>query len=352
MKNNLLSESLVYNGPEAEPTEVVAVRYWNGGLEVNRLRLPSDPSGVSQDDLLQLRPGERLWVRVRGFEDAALIESLCGSFGLDFLIVQDILNIHHQSKVEIREGFVFVVAKAYAHDREGASVGKERVRIVLMGNVVLTFCNHAWGFFDDVLTALQKDVLRIRSRSSAYLFSVLMNHLAHNYISEAIRIEDGLEELEEGLLAHKPTEDIEERMQGLRRHYLSLKRTLAPLREQFPLMVRPDVKMVTRQDKPFYIDVNDHLLNAWQHVEECREMLAAVMEMHASENNLRMTLIMKKLTLISTIFIPLTFLVGVWGMNFKYMPELEWRYGYLLAWGIFAVTGVACWLIFKVRKWE
>lgn len=347
MKNNLLSENLVYNGPEAEATEVVAVRYWNGGLEA----VSSDRSAVLSYETMQLRPGERLWVRVRGFEDASLIESLCASFGLDFLIVQDILNIHHQSKVEIRDGFVFVVAKAYSHDRDGVSVGKERVRIVLMGNVVLTFCDHAWGFFDEVLAALQKDVLGIRSRSSTYLFSVLMNHLAHNYISEAVRVEDELEDLEEGLLAHAPAEDIEEKVQGLRRHYLSLKRTLAPLREQFPLIMRPDVKMVARQDKPFYIDVNDHLLNAWQHVEECREMLAAVMEMHASENNLRMTLIMKKLTLISTIFIPLTFLVGVWGMNFKYMPELEWRCGYLIAWGVFAVTGVVCWLVFKVRKW-
>lgn len=125
-----------------------------------------------------------------------------------------------------------------------------------------------------------------------------------------------------------------------------------PLREQFQRLLRSDSGLVRKASRPFFNDVSDHLQNAVQLVEGCRETLSSLMDLYISNNDLRMNDIMKRLTIVSTIFIPLTFLVGVWGMNFERMPELHWRYGYAAAWGVMLVVGVAAYFIFRAKRWR
>lgn len=117
-------------------------------------------------------------------------------------------------------------------------------------------------------------------------------------------------------------------------------------------MLHTDSTLIHAANKPFFNDVNDHLLNVTQLIDSCRETLSSLMDLYVSNNDLRMNDIMKRLTIVSTIFIPLTFLVGVWGMNFKYMPELEWEHGYITAWIVMVAVGIAAYLIFKTKKWR
>ena len=182
--------------------------------------------------------------------------------------------------------------------------------------------------------------------------SVLVNCLVGNYVSVVSRIDDDLEELESALFENADARDTGIRIRLLRKQYLVMKQTVYPLKEQFSRLLHSDSALLQKNNRAFFNDVNDHLLYVVQTIDSCRETLSSLMDLYISNNDLRMNDIMTRLTVVSTIFIPLTFLAGVWGMNFKWMPELDWRYGYLLAWGIMLVLGVAVALYLNRMNWK
>ena len=239
---------------------------------------------------------------------------------------------------------------------------QQQVCIILGNNYVLTFLEKETDFFDEINSALRNDVLKIRSRQTDYLLSVLLNSIMTNYISTISSIDDALEDLEEELLTI--TDELEEELlmitnendigiqiQGLRRQYMLMKKAILPLKEQYVKLLRAENLLIHKVNRAFYNDVNDHLQFVLQTIEICRETLSSLVDLYISNNDLRMNDIMKRLTIVSTIFIPLTFLVGVWGMNYKWMPELDWRYGYLFAWIIMAIIGIIVYLYFRKKKW-
>jgi len=131
-----------------------------------------------------------------------------------------------------------------------------------------------------------------------------------------------------------------------------MKKAVLPLKEQYIKLLRSENEMMHKVNRPFFNDVNDHLQFVLQTIDICRETLSSLVDLYISNNDLRMNDIMKRLTVVSTIFIPLTFLAGVWGMNFKFMPELDWRYGYVAAWAIMLVTGLLVYWFLKRKKWH
>ena len=339
MKNNLLTEQLVYNGESRTKTHIHLIRYSPSGFEES---LCDDFAAA----VTAAAPSDKLWVRVHGLEDAACIQEVCTRFGVDFLVVQDILNVEHPSKVEVYDDFNFVVSSVFVGERV------VRVRLVQGPNVVLSFTEGESSFYDDVAEALRRNVLKIRSRSSDYLFSVMINELTANYISVAMSIGDDREDLESELIAAADGRGIGGRLQIHRRRYMDLKRVVLPLRDQYTKLLRSDAGLIHAANRPFFNDVNDHLQNASQLIDGCRETLSSLMDLYTANNDMRMNDIMKRLTIVSTIFIPLTFLVGVWGMNFRYMPELEWRHGYAVAWGVMLAVGVAAYFVFRTKRWR
>lgn len=339
MKNNLLTEQLAYNGDSRTKTHIHLIRYSAGTFEETLLDAFTPESVAVGAD-------EKIWLRIHGLKDAACIEAVCTHFGADFLTIQDILNADHPSKVEEHDGFNFMVGRIFQSD------SAVQVRLMQGEHFVLSFVEGDSGFFDDVARALRDNVLRIRMRTADYLFLVLMNGVISNYVSLAMSIGDELDDLESELLAARNERDIGIQLQMQRRRYMELKRTVLPLREQFQRLLRSDSGLVRKASRPFFNDVSDHLQNAVQLVEGCRETLSSLMDLYISNNDLRMNDIMKRLTIVSTIFIPLTFLVGVWGMNFERMPELHWRYGYAAAWGVMLVVGVAAYFIFRAKRWR
>ena len=130
-----------------------------------------------------------------------------------------------------------------------------------------------------------------------------------------------------------------------------MKKAILPLKEQYIKLLRAENLLIHKVNRAFFNDVNDHLQFVLQTIEICRETLSSLVDLYISNNDLRMNDIMKRLTIVSTIFIPLTFLVGVWGMNYKWMPELEWQYGYLFAWIVMAIIGIIVYLYFRKKKW-
>ena len=339
MKNNFLSEKLTYNGDERTATHVHLVSYNSAGMTV------SDNAEIDAS-ALSLDPASVSWVRVHGLKDTERIRALCAAFGIDFLVVQDILNVDHPSKVEEYERYNFVVAKYSCHGEMA------HISLVQGENFVLSFSETETALFDGVQKAITDNVLKIRTRPTDYLLSVMINGLVADYASLASSIDDDMDDLASELIAAVDARDIGAQILSLRRRYMGLKRTVMPLKEQFSRLLRSDSRLIRKGTRPFFNDVNDHLLYVAQSIDSCRETLASLMDLYVSNNDLRMNDIMKRLTVVSTIFIPLTFLVGVWGMNFRNMPELEWKYGYAAAWGVMIVIGVIVYLFFRTKKWR
>lgn len=339
VKNNQLSENLIYNGSSPTVTHVHAIGYSPDSFE--------ETIAENMEQVISFASRHRkTWLRVHGFQDTGYIDAICRHFGIDFLTVQDILNVEHPSKVEEHDDFNFVVSRVYIDSKE------LNIRIIQGKDYVISFTDGEASFFTDVHSALENNSIKIRNRGTDYLFSVLVNGLASNYIATAMEISDALDDMETELLTGTNGHDIGPRIQIQRRKYMDLKKIVLPLKDQYTRLLNSDSELISQSAAPFLNDVNDHLLNAMQMIDGCRETLSSLMELYISNNDMRMNDIMKKLTIVSTIFIPMTFLVGVWGMNFKVMPELEWKYGYAVAWGIMLLTGIGAYFIFRTSRWK
>lgn len=270
MKNNFLSEKLTYNGDERTATHVHLVSYNSAGMTVSD-NVEIDASALSLD------PASVSWVRVHGLKDTERIRALCATFGIDFLVVQDILNVDHPSKVEEYERYNFVVAKYSCHGEMA------HISLVQGENFVLSFSETETALFDGVQKAITDNVLKIRTRPTDYLLSVMINGLVADYASLASSIDDDMDDLASELIAAVDARDIGAQILSLRRRYMDLKRTVMPLKEQFSRLLRSDSRLIRKGTRPFLNDVNDHLLYVAQSIDSCRETLASLMDLYVEQ---------------------------------------------------------------------
>ena len=349
MKNNLLSVKLIYTGDSLAPTHLHLCTYSTTEIQ--------ESSGNTFQSIKDTLDNTHInWLQVHGMKDTETIREICSHYEIDFLVLQDILNANHPTKIEEHDKYIVLILKIfYPNTHKGEDeldeLLQQQVCIILGSNYVLTFLEKETDFFDDVNTALRNDVLKICSRQTDYLFSVLLNSVMGNYISTISSIDDALEDLEEELLTITEGYDIGIQIQALRRQYMLMKKAILPLKEQYVKLLHAENLLIHKVNRAFFNDVNDHLQFVLQTIEICRETLSSLVDLYISNNDLRMNNIMKRLTIVSTIFIPLTFLAGVWGMNYKWMPELDWRYGYLFALLVMGIIGIIVYLFFKKKNW-
>lgn len=344
-KNNLLSEKLTYTGHNSTPTHLHLYSYESTGVVTAH--------GEDMESLIpSLRQDAINWIQIHGLQNAEVIQKVCEYFQIDFLTTQDILNSNHQTKIEEHEAYNVVILKRLLPKKEGEYV-PQQLCVIQGENFVLTFVEKETDFFDDIHAALQKNILKIRNRQSDYLLSVILNSAMASFMSIISQMEDELEDLEEHFLSPNPDKQpgIED-IQLFRRNYRLIKKSIFPLKEQINKLFHAENKLLHKANRPFFNDVNDHLQFVLQTLEGCRDMLSALVDLYLSNNDQRMNGIMKQLTIVSTIFIPLTFLAGIWGMNFQWMPELSWRYGYFFAWGLMIVAAVSVFIYLKYKKWN
>ncbi|MDD4055428.1 MAG: magnesium/cobalt transporter CorA [Bacteroides sp.] len=343
MINNLLIEKLSYNGDYTTPTTVQLVSY--SADSCNKIDL--DPLKKEE---FHYSPDITYWINVDGLNQEETIEAVAESVNLNFLLIQDILNVHHPTKIEEYEDFLMIILKYFIQDDEGDYIPLQ-ISLILGENYLITFSEKHHPFMDDIYFAIQEDIFHIRSRGADYLLSVIINSIIWNHTSAILDINDDLDDLEEDLLSINSTKNQGADIQTIRRQYLEMKKAILPLKDQYARLFRANHNLISVQNKAFFNDVNDHLQFVLQNIELCRETLASLVDLYISNNDLKMNDVMKRLTVVSTIFIPLTFLVGVWGMNFSTMPELGWEYGYLIAWLVLIIIGVLIFLYFKKKKW-
>lgn len=343
MNNNLLSEQLTYNGNSKTPTHLHLCTYSAEDVEET---YGDDFAAINA----KIKPDAINWLQIHGLQNTETVRQVCEHFEIDFLVLQDILNVEHPTKIEEHEQYTVLILKVFRYNSEG-DLEQQQICILQGTNYVLTFVENETEFFDNVTKAIRGNVLKIRTRQSDYLLSVLLNNVMGNYTATISEVDDALEDMEEELLTITNNTDIGIQIQERRRQYLMMKKAIFPLKEQYVKLLRAENLLVHKVNRAYFNDVNDHLQFVLQTIDICRETLSALVDLYISNNDLRMNDIMKRLTVVSTIFIPLTFFAGVWGMNFKFMPELGWEYGYFGAWVLMLVVAVIVYIFFKKKKW-
>ncbi len=340
--NNLLLEELVYKGSNDISTLIEKITFDNDLFE--RQNINFDNLDIAKDT-------KTTWIQVKGLSNTKLIGKLCEQFYIPKLIVQDILNIHHIAKIEVVSELVFVVTDLFSYSTDN-SLMNEHICIILGKNFVISFQESDNNHFDLVEKALETKQGQIRRQHADYLFNLLISIIIDQYL-EVLEVQQNLLlDLEDSLMEFKSyRSEAGKSLQNHRRDYSLLKKSIWPIKEQFGQLLLWNYTLINKQNHIYFHDTNDHLQQAYMMVEGNRETIASILDLYLANNDLRMNHIMKQLTVVSTIFIPLTFLVGVWGMNFRFMPELDWKYGYLFSWIIMIIAGAASYIYFRKKKW-
>ena len=290
------------------------------------------------------------WMNVSGVHDLSLIEALGSCFGIHPMTLEDIVNTTQRPKIEEFPQHLFIVFKMMTWNEAAGSLLIEHVSLILGENYVLSFIEGAGDVFDTVRSRIRAAADRIRSLGADYLAYSLMDAVVDQYFLIVERISDRIEDIDEQILTEPRSEDIKE-IHHLKRDILKLRKAVWPFREGVGKITKSGSSLVREETGIFWRDLHDHSIQIIDMAETCRDTLSGLHDTYLSSISNRMNEIMKMLTIISTIFIPLTFIAGVYGMNFEYMPELRWRFGYSAVWGLMLAIAFGLTIYFKRKKW-
>ena len=289
------------------------------------------------------------WIDVVGISDEAFIDNLGKIFGLNSLVLEDAVNTQQRPKIDEYDDYIFGVFKMLYLD-ENQEIVSEHLALVLLDSSVLVFQELKDDVFNGVRERIKSKSGRIRSRGTDYLFFALLDAVVDNYFVVLEHINNKIEVLEDEVYDN-PTPDVAHRIQDLKKEVLKVRRQIFPVKELIGRLVDTENALISKDTKLFLRDIQDHCIEINESLQIYREMSMSLMEMYMSNMSNKMNEVMKVLTIMASIFIPLTFIAGVYGMNFDNIPELHLKYGYPMVWGIMIVMFIAMVVYFKRKKW-
>lgn len=290
------------------------------------------------------------WVNVKGLHDVEVLKKLADSYGLHPLTVEDILNTDQRPKLEVFDDYLFLVVKVLRPGGAGELIEAEQVSFVLGHDFLLSFQEGDEDLFGHVEQRIRQGKGRVRKQGADYLAYVLIDSIVDHYFLLLEETEDRIEQLESSLLQVSDSDTLRE-SQAIKKGLAFLRRSVWPLREVISGLQRDQSDLVRSSTQVYLRDVYDHTIQVIDTIESFRELLAGILDLSLSTLSNRMNSIMKVLTIIATIFIPLTFIAGVYGMNFKYMPELEWPWSYPAVMALMLLLGLVMVGYFRKKKW-
>ena len=290
------------------------------------------------------------WINVERWGDSGVVEAVGDRFGIHPLILEDILNDMQRPKVDDFGEYLFIVVKMLDYDAQEESVRAEQLSLILRSNVVISFQDPGGDLFEPIRERLRGAKGRVRRSGADYLAYVLIDAVVDNYFSILEKLGEQIEVLEDELVA-QPTRTTLQALHDLKREMIYLRQSAWPLREIVSQLQRGGSPLIADSTQLYLRDVYDHTIHIMDMVETFREMLSGMVDLYLSSISNRMNEIMKLLTIISTVFIPLTFLAGMYGMNFKHMPELDWRWSYPTLWVIMTVIVLVMVRYFRRKGW-
>ncbi len=290
------------------------------------------------------------WINVDGVHDIGIVESIGACYGIHPIVLEDIVNTLDRPKILDFGDYLFISLKMLYFEDPRAGAKVEQVSLVLGTNFVISFQEDIGDVFDPVRERIRNGTGRVRTSGADYLAYSLIDAIVDGYFVVFEKLGDRIEEVEERLV-EAPTSENLQSFHDLKRELIELRRAVWPLRDIIASLERSDTKLVRKATVPFLRDVYGHTIEIIETVESFRDLVSGMTDLYLSSLSMKMNEVMKVLTIIATLFIPLTFIVGIYGMNFRYMPELGWRFGYPAV--LIGMVAVALGMLayFRRKKW-
>ena len=305
---------------------------------------------VAAPVLIDMLKSDRInWVNINGLSGGAM-EAICGHLGVHALVIEDILNTEHRPKIEIFKDYVFLIIKMLTlHD--SGDIEFEQVSFILKGNTVITIQERPGDCFKQVRDRIISGLGRLRQKGADYLMYALLDVIVDNYFIVLESLGDRLEKYETIATEVAESREFMVGLQNIKSELLRMRRTVWPVRDMVSTLMRLDSEQIGADLSPYLRDLHDNMIQNIEALETYREYTAGLVDIYLSSVNNRMGEVMKVLTIISTIFIPLTFIAGIYGMNFKFMPELDTSWGYPAILGAMVVVAIIELVYFRKKKW-
>ncbi len=290
------------------------------------------------------------WVNIDGLHDTDLIQQVGDHFGIHPLVLEDILSVGQRPKIEEYDGYLYVVLSMLMWNEDSREVEDEQLSLILGPNYVFTFQERMGDVFDPVRERLRSAKGRIRGRGNDYLAYALIDAVVDRYFHVLEAIGAITEELELEVL-EDPDRSTMERLHHLKREMVVIRRAIWPVRDLTNGLARSDSPLIQQETRVYLRDVYDHTVQIIETVEGLRDVVSGMIDLYLSNVSNRTNEVMKVLTIMASIFIPLTFMAGIYGMNFDFMPELHMRWAYPTLWGLMVVVAGTMLLYFKRKGW-
>lgn len=330
--------------PDASPSHIVLIEY-DGRRAIRQVN-------VTPDFLIpHLGSNTVSWIDLQGLGSEAILKQVGDIFCLHPLLLEDIVNVPQRAKVDDYQEQLLLLAHMVRLKPDKHGFETEQVSFILGKKYLLSVQEEELeDCFDPVRNRIRTNQGKIRQAGADYLLYMLLDVLIDGYFPVLENYEDRIEELEDAILLN-PSENLMEELYNVRRELLGLKRLLWPMQNVLNIIIRGDYKLINPEVQIYFRDCYDHVIQLMDILETYRELTASLMELYLNSINNKMNEIMKLLTAVSTIFIPLTFIAGVYGMNFQFMPELKERWAYFVCLGIMATIAVSLVYFFWRRGW-
>lgn len=305
--------------------------------------------GISVDELCShLKKDHVNWINLDGLTNHEYIEKIQAHYNLHSLLIDDVLSDQRPKAEEFDDYLFFSLKMLYRI--EPTKIDYEQISFVLGNNYLISFQEKEGDLFDGFRERIRLDQGRVRKKEADYLLYRLIDIIVDNYYNVLDRIGDLMDEMEETVYEN-PTNESFNRIQSMKKELIFLRKALYPLRDALGKLVKGESDFIREENLRFFSDAYDHVVNLIDSLDTYKDLTSSLLDIHMNAMNNKMNEVMKVLTVISTIFIPLTFIVGVYGMNFEYMPELEWRFGYFSVWGVMVCVVIAMLGFFRYKKW-
>ena len=271
-------------------------------------------------------------------------------FGVHPLVIEDILNTEQRPKIEIYDDYVFVTLKMLSYNKDVKEIQEEQISLLLGRHVVISFQEREGDVLEPLRSRIKNSASRLRKYGTDYLMYAILDIIIDHYFYVLECIDEEISLLEDNVM-NTPDQNHLQRIHYLKRELVNFRRLVWPMREVVSSLTRDEYHLIQESTEPFLRDLYDHVYNISEMIESLRDMVTGLMDVYLSNVSNRMNEVMKVLTIIATIFIPLSFIAGIYGMNFEFMPELNWRYGYFILWGLIILAAGGMLYFFRRKKW-
>ncbi len=326
-----------------ESTKITIFQYDEAHIQERQI------NSVEEFEECKTYPGV-VWINIDGIHDISVVESVGKIFGIHPLVQEDIVNTNQRPKIEEYDSYLFAIVKMLYEEPEAHGLQAEQVSIIVTPKIVISFQEREGDVFSAVRERVRHGKGIVRQRGSDYLAYCLIDAIVDHYFLIMENLEDRILPLEEQVV-NDPQPQVMQRIHGLKNDLVFLRRSLWPLREMLARLDREQLPLIHSDTRPFLRDVHDHTIQVIEILESFQEIVSGLLDVYLTSISNRMNNVMKVLTIIATTFIPLTFIVGVYGMNFQHMPELAWRWGYPAVWGVMFLVFIGMVIFFKRKKW-